>query len=261
MDGKIKILFLGSGTSTGVPVIGCDCAVCRSENPRNKRLRSSVLVRTAETTLLVDSCPDLRRQALRHRLTAIDAVIYTHEHLDHTAGFDELRAFCWGREGGLPLYAGSACLAHLRRMFGWAFAAENTYKGYIRPEAHDHAGQPFRVGDISVTPVPVQHATVETYGYIFEHAGRRFAYLPDVQELPESSRALLQGVDALAMDGLRYRPHRTHITVDENVQLMQQLGVARGYVTHCGHEVEYEALCRYLPPFMQPAYDGLEVEL
>ncbi len=258
---SMKILFLGSGTSTGVPVIGCECPVCRSENPRNKRLRSSVLVQTETTTLLVDSCPDLRQQALRHYLTAIDAVLYTHEHLDHTAGFDEMRAFCWRRTGGLPLYAGTSCLAHLRRMFGWAFSPENTYQGYIRPEAHDHAGLPFVVGDIRVTPVPVIHATVETFGYIFEHAGRRFAYLPDVKELPSASRPLLQGVDALAMDGLRYRDHRTHLTVEENVALMTELGVGQGYITHCGHEVEYEALRASLPPFMQPAYDGLEVVL
>ncbi len=257
----MKILFLGSGTSTGVPVIGCECPVCRSENPRNKRLRSSILVRTEATTLLVDSCPDLRAQALRHGLTHIDAILYTHEHLDHTAGFDEMRAFCWRRTGGLPLYAGAGCLAHLRRMFGWAFSPENTYQGYIRPEAHDHGGKPFVVGDIVVTPVPVIHATVETFGYIFEHNGKRFAYISDVKEMPAASRPLLQGVDALAMDGLRYRPHPTHITVDENIALMAELGVGRGYVTHCGHEVEYDALCNYLPPTMQPAYDGLEVEL
>ncbi len=257
----MTILFLGSGTSTGVPVIGCGCETCRSENPRNARLRSSILVRTEATTLLVDSCPDLRQQALRHGLTAIDAVLYTHEHLDHTAGFDDMRAFCWHRTGGLPLYAGAACMAHLRRMFGWAFSAENTYQGYIRPEAHEHEGKPFTVGDIRVTPVPVLHATVETYGYVFEHEGKRFGYVPDVKELPAASRALLQGADALAMDGLRYREHRTHITVDENVALMRELGVGRGYVTHCGHEVEYEGLCRHLPPFMEPAYDGLEVRL
>ncbi len=257
----MKILFLGSGTSTGVPVIGCGCETCVSCNPRNRRLRSSILVRTETTTLLVDSCPDLRQQALRHGITAIDAVLYTHEHLDHTAGFDDMRAFCWRREGGLPLYAGAGCMAHLRRMFGWAFSPENTYLGYIRPEAHEHGGEPFVVGDIRVTPVPVIHATVETFGYVFEHGGRSFGYLPDIKELPEASRPPLVGIDALAMDGLRYREHRTHITVEENVTLMQELGVGRGYVTHCGHEVEYEALCRYLPPFMQPAYDGLELEL
>ena len=257
----LNVLFLGSGTSTGVPVIGCDCEVCLSRDPRNKRWRSSVLVRSAMTTLLVDSCPDLRAQALQHGITAIDAVIYTHEHLDHTAGFDEMRAFCWRRTERLPLYAGSQCLAHLKRMFGWAFDEKNTYQGYIRPAANDHAGQPFEVGDIEVIPVPVIHATVETYGYVFRSGGRSFGYIPDIQELPAASEPLLQNLDALAMDGLRYRPHRTHFCVDDTVQQMQRLAPARGYVTHVGHEVEYHALREYLPDFMEPAYDGMVIEL
>ncbi len=258
----MKVLFLGTGTSTGVPVIGCTCPVCASDNPRNKRLRSSILLRTSRTTLLVDSCPDLRQQALRHHLTAIDAVLYTHEHLDHTAGFDEMRAFCWARQDRLPLYAGTRCLEHLKRMFGWAFSEENTYQGYIRPAAHDHVGLPFVVGDIRITPVPVLHATVETYGYVFEAPGSaRFGYVPDIKSLPESSRPLLQGLDVLAMDALRPGEHRTHLTLEENVSLMRELGVVSGYVTHCGHHLDYDALCRDLPPFMHPAYDGLEIEL
>lgn len=257
----MKVVFLGSGTSTGVPVIGCECAVCKSENPRNKRLRSSVLVQSNTTTLLVDSCPDLREQALRHGLTAIDGVIYTHEHLDHTAGFDEMRAFCWRRTERLPLYAGTACLAQLRNMFGWAFSESNTYQGYIRPAAHDHAGDSFVIGDIAVTPVPVIHATVETYGYVFRSGGKSFGYVPDIQELPESSRPLLEGLDALAMDGLRFRPHRTHFNVEQNIALMQQLRPGLGLVTHCGHEVDFEVLSHLLPDFMQPAWDGLMIEL
>ena len=256
----MKVLFLGSGTSTGVPVIGCSCPVCTSDNPRNMRLRSSVLVTTDRTTLLVDSCPDLRVQALRHNITAIDAVVYTHEHLDHTAGFDEMRAFCWRREDRLPLYAGEQCLEQLRRMFGWAFDESNTYQGYIRPLAHNHGGKPFTVGDIEVIPVPVVHATVETYGYVFRAEGQSFGYVPDIAELPADSAPLLQGLDALAMDGLCYPPHRTHLTIDQNIDLMRRLAPRRGYVTHSGHRVEYDALCRYLPDFMEPAYDGLEVD-
>ena len=257
----LNVLFLGSGTSTGVPVIGCNCEVCRSTNPRNKRWRSSLLVRSATTTLLVDSCPDLRAQALRHNLTAIDAVLYTHEHLDHTTGFDEMRAFCWRRDDRLPLYAGAGCLQMLRKMFGWAFDERNTYQGYIRPAAHDHAGRPFTVGDIEVTPVPVVHATVETYGYVFRSGGKSFGYVPDIQELPAESASLLMHLDALAMDGLRYRPHRTHFCVDDTVAVMQQLQPERGFVTHVGHEVEYQSLCDYLPAFMEAAYDGMLVEL
>lgn len=257
----LNVLFLGSGTSTGVPVIGCECEVCRSANPRNRRWRSSVLVRSATTTLLVDSCPDLRAQALQHKLTAIDAVLYTHEHLDHTAGFDEMRAFCWRRPERLPLYAGSRCLTHLKRMFGWAFDEKNTYQGYIRPAAHDHEGKPFLVGDIEVTPVRVVHATVETYGYVFRSGGVSFGYVPDIQELPAESAPLLSRLDALAMDGLRYRPHRTHFCVDDTVAAMQQLQPRRGYITHVGHEVEYAALCDYLPENMEAAYDGMLLEL
>lgn len=256
----MKVLFLGSGTSTGVPVIGCSCPVCTSSHPRNKRLRSSVLVQTATTTILVDSCPDLRMQALRYNITAIDAVIYTHEHLDHTAGFDEMRAFCWHRQERLPLFAGEACLAQLRRMFGWAFDESNTYQGYIRPAAHAHMGQPFVVGDIEVTPVPVIHATVETYGYVFRAGGKSFGYVPDIVALPETSAPLLMRLNVLAMDGLCFPPHRTHLTIDQNIELMRRLAPKLGLVTHCGHRVEYEALKEYLPSFMIPAYDGLEVE-
>lgn len=257
----MKVLFLGSGTSTGVPMIGCKCAVCTSADPRNKRLRSSVLVRTQATCLLVDTSPDLRQQALRHELTAIDAVLYTHEHLDHTAGFDELRAFCWRRSERLPLYAGAGCMDTLRRMFAWAFDAGNTYQGYVRPEPHCHAGAPFTVGDIEVTPVPVEHATVETFGYVFRAGGRSFGYVPDVKALPPSSRPLLSGLDMLAMDGLCYPGHRTHLSIAENVALMQDLAPRLGYITHSGHGIEYNELAASLPSFMHPAYDGLEVEV
>ena len=257
----MKVLFLGSGTSTGVPVIGCQCDVCLSDNPKNKRLRSSVLVQSDTTTILVDSCPDLRQQALRHNLTAIDAVIYTHEHLDHTAGFDDMRAFCWRREDKLPLYAGAGCLTQLRCMYAWAFSPQNTYKGYIRPDAHNHAGQPFTVGDIAVTPVPVLHGTVETYGYVFCCGGKSFGYVPDIKELPAASAPLLQGLDALAMDALTTREHHTHLTVAQCAELIQQLAPRRGYLTHCGHAVDYDAACAETPDFINPAYDGLLLEL
>ena len=257
----MKVLFLGSGTSTGVPVIGCDCAVCRSDNPRNKRLRASVLVSTETTSILVDSCPDLRQQALRYHLTTIDAVVYTHEHLDHTTGFDDMRAFCWRRSDRLPLYAGTSCLAHLRRMFAWAFSEQNTYQGYIRPDAHDHAGHPFVVGDIEVTPVRVLHATVETYGYVFRSGGCSFGYVPDIKELPAESFPLLCGLDVLAMDGLTTQEHHTHHSVRDNVALMQQLAPHRGFLTHCGHKVDYAEVSRLLPDFIAPAYDGLELQV
>ena len=258
----MKILFLGTGTSTGVPVIGCDCETCRSEHPRNKRLRSSVLVQTQDTIILVDSCTDLRQQALRHELSSIDAVLYTHPHLDHVAGFDELRAFCWHRRDGLPLYAGPECMENLKRMYVWAFASSNTYQGYIRPEPHTHDGStPFMIGDIEITPVLIEHASVQTHGYVFRHEGKSFGYAPDVKNIPKDSMPLLANLDAFAMDGLGADSHPSHLSVAENVELMRQLRPKQGLITHSGHRVEYVACSEILPDFMSIAYDGMLLEL
>ncbi len=258
----MNILFLGTGTSTGVPVIGCDCAVCHSTDPRDQRLRSSVLISTPLTSILVDAGTDLRAQALRHHLTAIDAVIYTHAHLDHVSGFDELRAFCWHRIEKLPLYAHESCLQQLRRMYSWAFSEENTYKGYIQPEARAHDGEtPFLIGDIEVTPIRVEHASVDTFGYVFRHEGSSFGYISDAKRIPESSMRHLSYLDALAVDALGYKPHPTHMTLHENIQLMHVLAPRQGYTTHVGHALSDAAMRAALPAFMSPAYDGLEITI
>lgn len=152
-------------------------------------------------------------------------------------------------------------MKQLKRMFGWAFSETNTWKGYIQPEAHDHAGKPFIIGDIEVTPVLVQHGFVETYGYVFRHGDKSFGYVPDIKELPKASARKLAHLDALAMDGLCYPEHRTHLSVDENVALMKALAPKRGYITHSGHRLDYYKLREALPSFMEPAYDGLRVEL
>ncbi len=261
MSFPLTLLFLGTGTSTGVPLIGCACDVCRSKDPLNERLRSSILIRTERTALLVDSCPDLRRQALRHGLASIDAVLYTHGHLDHVSGFDDMRAFGWKKEERLPLYAGEGTMQILRRMYDWAFAPGNNQKGYVRPEPHVHGGEPFAVGDLRVVPVPVLHATVETYGYVFEWEGRSIGYVCDVKEIPPSSMDLLRGLDILVLDALRYKDHWTHLTVDESLALMRQLRPKRGFLTHMGHEIDYRKLADALPANIMPAYDGLSVEL
>lgn len=256
----MKVLFLGSGTSVGVPVIGCKCGVCRSTDPRNKRLRSAVLVTTDSTTLLIDFGPDLRAQALRYGVSTVDAVLCTHEHLDHIAGFDDLRAFCWERSGRLPIHAGDQCTARLATMYPWAFAPGG-YRGYVRADGIRHSGAPFQVGDVAVQPVPVEHGSVETYGYVLRAGSARFGYVPDVKQMPASSLELLRGLDALAMDGLCFPQHPTHLSIDENIALMRELAPARGIVTHTGHRVDYHQLAAYLPRFMQPAYDGLQLTL
>ena len=258
MTSHLRFLFLGTGTSTGVPQIGCTCAVCSSPNPRNKRLRSSVVLEYGSTRLLIDSSPDLRQQALREHLNHIDAVIYTHSHLDHVAGFDDMRAFGWNSEKRLPLYASPETLKVLRRMYPWAFSSENTYKGYIRPEGHEIDG-PFTIGGICITPFPVEHAAVETNGYVFQCGNVRIGYSSDVKTIPPSSMELLRDLDILVLDCLRKEEHPTHMSVDETLSVMKQVHPRHGYLTHMSHRLDYDELASSLPDDITPAYDGLEL--
>ena len=257
----ISLTFLGTGTSVGVPVIGCDCPVCRSPDSRNRRTRSSVVVRHGDTTILIDTGPDLREQALREGLSSVDAVIYTHAHLDHVVGFDELRAFCWRRTGGLPLYATTSCLEALRVMFGWAFAAANAnHRGYVRPDPHIIDGG-FSIGGLRVTPLPVEHAGVETIGLMFDDGGARLAYLTDVKCVPEATLELVRGADVLVVDALRASDHPTHFTTAEALAFAGATGAGRTWLTHLGHENDHAALAASLPEGVAVAYDGLRIDV
>ena len=254
------ITFLGTGTSVGVPVIGCRCDVCTSPDPRNNRTRSSILISTPEGKLLIDSGPDLREQALRENITEIDAVIYTHSHLDHVVGFDEMRAFCWKRDSPLPLYASESTLGVLKNMFGWAFHQDNIHKGYIKPDPRI-IDSPFQVAGLTVTPLPVTHGSVETNGFHFETAtGIRFAYLPDVKHIPDSTLALMSGLDLLMIDSLRDSPHSTHLSVSEACAISANLAPQRTLFTHLSHDLEHALLSARLPENISPAYDGLRYE-
>lgn len=245
----------------GVPVIGCDCEVCQSGDPRNKRLRSSVVIKAGDVTLLVDSGPDLRAQALREGLRAIDAVIYTHGHLDHVAGFDELRAFCWRKKEPLPLHATEGCLETLKKMFGWAFFPEREIEGYVRPDARQIYG-PFTYGDLTVTPLPVEHASVETIGYLFEVPGMQsLAYIPDVKRIPEKTMDLLRGVDVLVVDALRPSPHTTHFSLQEALDAAREAGAGEVWLTHLSHEYDTASWETELPPGVRMAFDGLTISL
>ena len=260
MTSVMNILFLGTGTSTGVPQIGCSCAVCTSPDPRNKRLRSSVYVEAAGTRILLDSSPDLRQQALRENITDVDAVLYTHAHVDHVGGFDDLRAFCWRRSGGLPLYASPQTMEALRTMYGWAFEPKPGRSGYVRPEPHE-VREPFRVGNVLVTPLPVMHAGVETYAYVLEAEGQRLAYMPDVKSIPEASLEAMKGVDLLIIDGLRYHLHPTHLCLKESLAAIAAIRPRRAVLTHMSHDMDYGILSGKLPENVMPAYDGLRLSL
>lgn len=260
MTSVMSILFLGTGTSTGVPQIGCSCQVCSSSDSRNKRLRSSIYVETAGARILIDASPDLRQQALREKITELDAVLYTHPHIDHVGGFDDLRAFCWHRADGLPMYASPATMNALKAMYPWAFGPSMGQTGYVRPDPYE-VTEPFRVGDLAITPLPVLHARVETYAYMLEAEGRRMIYMPDVKSIPPSSLEQMRGVDLLIIDGLRYRQHSTHMCLEESLDAIAAIRPGKAVLTHLSHEMDYHNLCRELPEHVIPAHDGLRLSL
>ena len=259
MKSQISLTFLGTSTSTGVPVIGCQCAVCTSDDPRLTRTRSSIHIQTPEFSILVDSGPDLREQALREHLCKVDAVLYTHAHLDHITGFDDLRAFCWRRKDPLPLYGSQTCLDEIKRMFNWAFLPTNTYKGYIKPDPRPTHGA-FQLGKLRVTPVPVIHGNQETQGYRFDYSGiTSFAYIPDVKTIPEKSQALLTDIPILIIDSLHRREHATHMNFTEAQATAKSLRAGTTYLTHLSHELDIHEAETELPSNIHFAYDGLKL--
>jgi phosphoribosyl 1,2-cyclic phosphate phosphodiesterase len=186
----------------------------------------------------------------------VDAVLYTHHHLDHIAGFDELRAFCWNREGPLPLYSTSSCLDELQRIFNWAFSAGNTYKGYIRPLAMPITDS-FMLDDLKITPIPVEHGSVETIGYRFDDSELSIAYIPDAKSLKPGSAALLENLDHLIIDCLREQPHPTHMSLVESLDTISAAKPKRAWLTHIAHEMDITKVEAILPPNVKFAYDTL----
>lgn len=259
-ESNCRFLFLGTSTSVGVPVIGCKCDTCQSNNPRDKRSRSSIFFEGPWGKILVDSGPDLRQQALRENLSEVNAVLYTHEHLDHVAGFDELRAFCWRREAPLPLYGSPEMLAGLERMYPWAFPLEDHQPGYVRPEARP-VEEPFEFQGLKICPIEVQHGRVRTHGYRFDHPRiGSLAYLPDVKTIPSASLALLENLDILIIDALREEEHHTHMTIGEALATIEHLQPKKSYLTHLSHEINCDALSEKLPLSTSLAYDGLTLK-
>ena len=252
-----RLIFLGTATSVGVPIIGCDCEVCTSPDPRNKRTRSSLYLESNETRLLVDTGPDLREQALRERLHQIDHVLYTHDHLDHVAGFDELRAFCWHREDPLPIHASAHTLTSLQRMYPWAFG--NTARNYVRPSPRPFIDfQTLSLGDITVQTFPVEHGATPTHGFLFTlPTGQRISYSPDVKSFPPPSKELLKNVDLLIIDALREQPHQSHMSFNEALEASAALAPKQTALTHLTHELDFAQTTAKLPPNIFVATDGL----
>jgi phosphoribosyl 1,2-cyclic phosphate phosphodiesterase len=248
------VLFLGTGTSHGVPMIGCECAVCRSSDPRDARSRPSILVETdAGAHLLVDTTPDLRTQALTHRLTRVDAVLLTHAHADHVMGLDDLRRFNHLSRTPMAIYGLASTLDEVRTTFRYAFAAGAPRGGGVPDLRLCPLGGTFCLGGLEITPVPVQHGPWRVLGYRFGS----LAYLTDCNAIPDSSMPLLRDLDTLVLDALRHKPHPTHFSVAQAVAAATRIGARQTYFTHIAHDLGHAATSATLPPGMALAYDGL----
>jgi phosphoribosyl 1,2-cyclic phosphate phosphodiesterase len=252
---KASLTVLGSGTSMGVPTIGCTCAVCHSLDPHDRRTRPSILLEFGGKFVLIDTTPDFREQAIREHIRQIDAVVYTHTHADHILGIDDLRPLSYHREGRIPLYARPEAADFIRNMFRYIFDADYKFGGLARLELKPIAG-PFELFGAHFEPIPIVHGETEIYGYRFGSA----AYLTDFSEIPESSFALLQGLDVLFLDGLRYKPHPTHSTVENSVRIADRLQAKRVFFTHICHDLPHEETNAALPPRVRLSYDGMKLE-
>ncbi len=252
----MRVTFLGTGTSHGVPVIACDCAVCQSDDPRNKRTRTSAYLVEGETHLLVDASPEFRLQCLANHVERIDAVLLTHAHADHIFGLDDLRRFNHLQGGPVPIHGEAATLARVRETFSYAFSTGQVGGGLPKYDLHTIDGA-FRVGEVDIMPLRVWHGEVPVTALRIA----AFAYVTDVSAIPPETMEQLAGLDTLVLDGLRYRPHATHLNIEQAVEVVQQLRPRRTYLTHMTHDLDHETLLKELPGGIEPAHDGLVVEV
>ena len=252
----MKLTFLGTGTSTGVPTVGCDCAVCTSPARHDKRTRPSLLLEYSGRTVVIDTTPDFRWQALRQKIQRVDAIIFTHAHADHVLGLDDVRPFYFRQKDPIPIYADNHSMESLRRIFTYIFEQTYPYGGILKVEPHLIDG-PFSLWDTQLVPLPVMHGNLPVLGFRFGSG----AYVTDFSSIPGPTMGLLEGLDVLILDALRHKPHPTHSTIENSLALVERLKPARAYFTHIAHELAHDETNANLPPNVRLAYDGLEVDL
>ena len=255
---RVEVIILGSGTSHGIPMIGCECAVCRSTDPRDKRTRPSIYVCFGNLRLLIDTAPELRLQCVASGIKAIDAVLFTHHHADHVLGLDDLRRFNWLMQRAIPCYGSERTLAGLKRMFSYAFdTAEGSPHSRPKLELHPIDANPFSIQGHRIVPIPLLHGPMPVLGFRFG----KFAYCTDCNHIPESSLVLLEGLDVLILDALRKTPHPAHFTLQEAVEQARRIGARQTYFTHMTHQLKHEETNAELPDGMALGYDGLSLSV
>lgn len=252
----MQLTVLGVGSSAGTPVIGCQCATCTSNHPKNKRTRcSSAITLASGEVILIDTGPDLRSQALREGMKRVDAILYTHTHADHLHGIDDLRAFCQLQKHQIPLYGKQDAMDHIAAKFSYTLREPSDY--WDLPVLSVNAiEQSFELFGMTVTPIPVKHGRLDIFGYRIGN----MAYLTDVSEIPESSFELLQGLDILLLDCLRYTPHYTHINLEQSLVYASLINAQNTYLIHMTHEMEYDALTEKLPQHVHVGFDGMKLD-
>jgi phosphoribosyl 1,2-cyclic phosphate phosphodiesterase len=258
----VRLTFLGTGTSFGVPMIGCNCAVCRSPDPRDRRTRVGALVETDRgTRLLIDTPPELRVQLIANGIDRVDAVLFTHDHADHTHGLDDLRAISVRRDGALPMFGSAETLASLMRKFPYVFDdAIKPAPGTTKPEGHARVLVPHetvRIGDASVTPVPVPHGEMTVYGYRIGD----LAYVTDAKAIPPAAVDAFRGAKVLVVNALFRTEHATHLSIPEAIEVARVIGAERTYLTHLTHDNFHADLEAEMPRGVSPAFDGLTVRI
>lgn len=253
----MKITFLGTGTSHGIPMIACNCKVCISANPKNKRMRTSVLVSKNGCNILIDATPELRLQCIKNNVTRLDAVLITHPHADHIFGLDDLRRFNMIQRADIPIYGASDTMNTIRNIFAYVFNSEPDHGGYKPRFSLNIINGNLELAGFSIVPIEAVHGDGQVTGYRFEN----FAYITDASKIPNESLEKLKGLDVLVLGALRYIPHVKHFSIEQALNVVKQLKPLKTYFTHMCHDIEHEEDNRKLPSGVEFAYDGLVIDI
>jgi len=253
----MNIILLGTGTSQGIPVIACKCDVCRSSDPKDKRLRSAILVEDGTTRLVVDAGPDFRQQMLQHQVDYLDAILLTHEHADHIFGLDDIRSFNWLRKSAMDVYCEERVQENLRKIFNYVFVIDR-YPGIPRMDLISINNQPFNIGTIKITPIRLYHHKLPVYGFRFGD----FAYLTDFNSIDDIEFEKLIGIKLLVICALRKESHISHLNLNRALEIIGKLSPQKAYLTHMSHDIgKHARLLKELPSNVEPGYDGLVLQL